>query len=63
MNHIDVEIILERKIKYYVYIYIMIIIITILSLITFAILFNYKIYSIIFKKIIIKHQFRYRHFF
>ena len=44
MNHIDVEIILERKIKYYVYIYIMIIIITILSLITFAILFNYKIY-------------------
>lgn len=43
-KYIDSEIILTRKIKYFVYVYILIIIIITLSLITMSMIFNYKLY-------------------
>lgn len=43
-RYIDSEIILSRRIGYFVYIYILLIIIVILSLITMSMLFNYKLY-------------------
>lgn len=43
-KYIDSEIILSRKIKYFVYVYILIIIIIMLSLITMSMIFKYKLY-------------------
>ena len=43
-KYIDSEIILSRKIKYFVYVYILIIIIITLSLITMSMIFKYKLY-------------------
>ena len=43
-KYIDSEIILSRKIKYFVYDYILIIIIIMLSLITMSMIFKYKLY-------------------
>lgn len=43
-KYIDSEIILSRKIKYFVYVYILIIIIITLFLITMSMIFKYKLY-------------------
>ena len=43
-KYIDSEIILSRKIKYFVYVYILIIIIIMLFLITMSMIFKYKLY-------------------